>query len=92
MRQVIDEIIAVAQALRIEIPSADALMQSAMDLGARIADAVSSTAQDIHRGRRTEIDSLNGYIARRGRELGIATPVNQTLHALVKLLEQNVTT
>ncbi|HEY1939536.1 MAG TPA: 2-dehydropantoate 2-reductase [Candidatus Angelobacter sp.] len=91
IRQVIAEIVAVAHALRIEIPSADALMQSAIDLGARIADAFSSTAQDIHRGRRTEIDSLNGYIARRGRELGIATPVNQTLHSLMKLLEQKVT-
>jgi 2-dehydropantoate 2-reductase len=48
----------------------------------------SSTAQDIARGRRTEIDSLNGYVARLGEELGIPTPVNRTLHALVKLLEE----
>jgi 2-dehydropantoate 2-reductase len=47
-------------------------------------------AEDIARGKRTEIDSLNGYLVRRGAELGVATPVNQTLHALVKLLGESV--
>jgi 2-dehydropantoate 2-reductase len=50
--------------------------------------ATSSTAQDIERGKLTEIDSLNGYIVRRGEELGVSTPVNKTLHALIKLLEE----
>ena len=57
----------------------------------RIADAMagqhSSTAQDIAGGKRTEIDALNGVIARRGDALGIDVPVNHTLHALVKLRE-----
>ena len=47
----------------------------------------SSTAQDLARGKPTEIDHLNGFVVRRGAELGVATPVNQTLHALVKLAE-----
>ena len=34
-----------------------------------------------------EIDHLNGYVVRRGAALGVATPVNRTLHTLVKLLE-----
>lgn len=55
---------------------------------ASIGDATSSTQQDIAAGRRTEIDALNGYIARRGAELGIATPANDALTALVKLREQ----
>jgi 2-dehydropantoate 2-reductase len=46
-------------------------------------------AQDIARGRPTEIDSLNGYVARRGAALGIATPASDTLVALVKLLEES---
>jgi 2-dehydropantoate 2-reductase len=50
-------------------------------------DQLSSTAQDLARGRRSEIDHLNGYVARRGEALGIATPVNRALHAVVKLLE-----
>jgi 2-dehydropantoate 2-reductase len=47
----------------------------------------SSTAQDMARGKPSEIDHLNGFVARRGRELGIPTPTNQALHALVKLVE-----
>jgi len=54
-----------------------------------MANATSSTAQDLARGRPTEIDSLNGYISRRGKELGVPTPVNTTLYTLVKLLENS---
>jgi len=53
----------------------------------QISDAYSSTAQDLKKGKRTEIASLNGFIARRGRELGIDVPVNQTLCTLVRLAE-----
>ena len=45
----------------------------------RLADA---------REARTEVDALNGYIARRGAQLNIPTPVNSTLWALLKLLEE----
>lgn len=54
------------------------------DVGA----ATSSTQQDLAAGRPTEIDSLNGYIARRGKELGVPTPVNRALWALVRLREK----
>jgi 2-dehydropantoate 2-reductase len=57
----------------------------------RLVDTLEPAADQHHplaRGKRTEIDSLNGYAARRGAELGVATPVNQTVHALVKLLEE----
>jgi hypothetical protein len=36
---------------------------------------------------RSEIDHLNGFIVRRGEALGIATPANRLLHAIVKLIE-----
>ena len=39
------------------------------------------------RGKRTEIDHLNGLIVRRGEALGVATPANRLLHAIVKLIE-----
>jgi 2-dehydropantoate 2-reductase len=87
MRDVVAEIQQLAAAKRIVIP-----IENLLDTVYRLADAMpeatSSTAQDIARGRRTEIDHLNGYVARQGELLGIATPVNRTLHALVKLLEQ----
>ena len=50
----------------------------------------SSTAQDLARGRRTEIDYLNGYVVRRAQTLGIATPANRAVWALVKLLEKKI--
>jgi 2-dehydropantoate 2-reductase len=85
-RAVVREVVAVAQAEGRLLPLDDAL--AAME---RIATAMpaqlSSTAQDMARGKPSEIDHLNGYVARRGAELGIATPVNQALWALVKLVE-----
>jgi 2-dehydropantoate 2-reductase len=47
----------------------------------------SSMLQDVSRGRRTEIDALNGQICRLGSERGVPTPVNDTLTALVKGIE-----
>jgi 2-dehydropantoate 2-reductase len=48
---------------------------------------VSSTAQDLARGKKTEIDHLNGVVVRKGEELGVPTPTNRVLLALVKLAE-----
>ncbi|MGY6236180.1 ketopantoate reductase family protein [Burkholderia ambifaria] len=47
----------------------------------------SSTAQDLARGKPGEIDHLNGAVVRRGLAARIGTPVNRTLHLLVKMLE-----
>jgi 2-dehydropantoate 2-reductase len=87
LRQVTEEAIAVAKAEGVCFPEDVDLFQAGMKLGNAMKDATSSTAQDIARGKRTEIDSLNGYVVRRGCDRHIPTPVNQTLHALVKLLE-----
>ncbi|NOY86089.1 MAG: ketopantoate reductase family protein [Deltaproteobacteria bacterium] len=44
----------------------------------------SSMLQDIRKGRKTEIESINGEVLRRGEHLGIDTPVNRVIYALVK--------
>jgi 2-dehydropantoate 2-reductase len=44
----------------------------------------SSMLQDLERGRPTEIDAINGYVAARGTALGISTPVNTTLTRLIR--------
>ncbi len=79
--------VAVAAAEGIEL-DADEVIARGSAIIEGVGEATSSTEQDIAHGRRTEIDSLNGYIARRGAELGIATPANETLWALVKLRER----
>jgi 2-dehydropantoate 2-reductase len=86
MRDVVEEIQKLAQAKGITVP-ADNLLETTYLLADAMPEATSSTAQDIARGRPTEIDHLNGYVAREGERLGIPTPVNRTLHALVKLIE-----
>jgi 2-dehydropantoate 2-reductase len=40
-------------------------------------------AQDLAKGRRTEIDYMNGYVAARARECGVAAPTHAGLAALV---------
>ena len=52
----------------------------------------SSTAQDLMRGKQSEIDYLNGLIVRKGIEHNIPTPANQAIHALVKMLERKIFT
>jgi len=87
---VVDEVLAVARAADIHPPGLEdpkAAIAGAFKIATQMAEALSSTAQDMNRGKRTEIDSLNGYISRRGAELGVPTPVNHALFALVKLAE-----
>jgi 2-dehydropantoate 2-reductase len=86
--QVIAETVAVGRASGVKLPEVDFLSQGLQFLQGVGHEATSSTAQDLARGKRTEIDSLNGYVVRRGQELGIATPTNLVLFALVKLLEE----
>jgi 2-dehydropantoate 2-reductase len=88
MVKVIEEALGVARATGVRLPGVN--IETVLEISATMPDATSSTAQDLGRGKRTEIDSLNGYLVRRGAEVGVATPVNQTLHALVKLLEESV--
>ncbi len=83
------EAVAVARASGVELPPID-LVAAGLKLAQDFGAATSSTAQDLTRGKHTEIDALNGFIARRGAELGVPTPVNHTLFALVKLLEENL--
>jgi 2-dehydropantoate 2-reductase len=91
MEHVVEEVLAVARAACVVLPGVgdrESGMAAAMELATQMADAFSSTAQDLNRGRPTEIDALNGYISRRGAELGIPVPANHALFTLVKLAEQ----
>jgi 2-dehydropantoate 2-reductase len=83
---VVREVIAVASADGVALSEA-ASLQAVAQIAVAMAGQKSSTAQDMARHKISEIDHLNGFIVRRGLELGVPTPVNQTLHALVKLVE-----
>jgi len=85
MRDVVAECLAVAAGLGVTVPG-DA-WEAVQRIARTMPTQLSSTAQDLARGKPSEIDHLNGLVMRKGRDLGIATPANRLLHALVKLLE-----
>jgi 2-dehydropantoate 2-reductase len=85
MRDLVDECVAVAKADGVMIPGdVDVAVRKIAETA---AGQYASTAQDLARGKRSEIDHLNGLIVRRGEALGVATPANRLLHAIVKLIE-----
>ena len=49
-----------------------------------------SMLQDLERGRRMEVDALIGAVAELGRVTGVATPNLDALHALVRLLDEQL--
>jgi 2-dehydropantoate 2-reductase len=81
----VDECVAVAQADGVRLPADPHV--AVRQLVETMPTQSSSTAQDLARGKPTEIDHLNGYVVRRGQALGIPTPANRVLWALVKLIE-----
>ena len=48
---------------------------------------ISSMLQDVKRQKKTEIDQINGAVVRMAASLGMASPVNEVLTALVRGLE-----
>jgi 2-dehydropantoate 2-reductase len=85
--QLVDEGKAVAAAQEIEL---DADPEELIDHAARpdvAYDHKASMLQDVESRRPTEIDYLNGGIARFGREQGVPTPMNDAVTALIKGLE-----
>lgn len=85
MRDVVAECLAVARADGVNVPGD---VEAAVR---RIAETMpgqySSTAQDLMRGKPSEIDFLNGYVVRRGDALGVPVPANRVLWAVVRLAE-----
>jgi 2-dehydropantoate 2-reductase len=97
-RQVVEtavyETLHVARAKGIHPPGLEdprAALAGSFKIAEQMSATRSSTAQDLARGKHTEIDSLNGYVARVGAQLGVPTPVNHALYTLVKLYESGFT-
>ena len=89
MRDVVQECLGVAEGVGVGVPGD--IWEAVQRIARTMPGQFSSTAQDLARGKRSEIDHLNGHVMRRGEALGIATPVNRVLHTLVKLLESRST-
>lgn len=81
-----DEFLSVAQCEKVKISKSEAIQANEI-IARTMAGQKSSTAADVARGKRTEIDFLNGYIVRKGAQYNLLTPANQALYALVKMIE-----
>jgi 2-dehydropantoate 2-reductase len=85
MADIVAECLAVAEASNVKVPGD--MLTAVLGLASSMPNQFSSTAQDLARGKRTEIDHLNGYVVRTAAKLGIPTPANRLLRAMVKLME-----
>ena len=93
VENVVYEVLAVAKAAGIPLPLfADpaVALAGAYKIAEQMAATRSSTAQDMMRNKKTEIDSLNGFIVRKAAALGVSVPVNHTLFTLVRLSERSL--
>jgi 2-dehydropantoate 2-reductase len=81
------ECVQVAQAEGFELNGIE-MIKKTKNVARFTADNKSSMLQDIEKQRRTEIDSINGRIAKLGKKHAIATPVNSTLVGLIAGIEE----
>jgi len=89
LRDVIAECVAVARADGVRLDGD--VEAAARQIAVSMPGQYSSTAQDLMRGKPSEIDHLNGLVVRRGEALGVPTPANRVLWCLVKLIEGRAT-
>lgn len=90
MDQIIEEIFAVLNAARQSTLWPDARAYKEAFYGQLVPSTAghhASMLQDIQRGRRTEIDALNGAIVKLGEQYGVDTPVNRVVAAVLKAKE-----
>lgn len=72
----------------VESPGSMKLLREALiEQGRSLGEGRPSLAQDVMKGRKTEIEHLNGYVISKGIELGVSTPVNVALYRIAKELE-----
>jgi 2-dehydropantoate 2-reductase len=83
-QQIIDECLAVAKADGVSFDEDFIALIDRVFTGAR---TIASMRQDLMKGRRTEIDHMNGAVVELGRKYGIATPVNAAMTAMIRYLE-----
>jgi 2-dehydropantoate 2-reductase len=78
--------VAMAQGIQLEYAERWAAICGVME---RAAGAKASMLQDVEHKRQTEIDVINGAVVQAGRQLGIATPYNQTMVWMVRALQES---
>ncbi|MBX3301793.1 MAG: 2-dehydropantoate 2-reductase [Nitrospira sp.] len=86
IRQIVGEVAAVSATLKVPLPLD--MPERVVKATQEIRDIHTSMYDDWKAGRPTEIDYLNGFVVERGRKLGIPTPVNEALTAMIKTITE----
>lgn len=92
LTQVVREVVAVANARGVPLTYEKAMDSLDNRSLVNMGDHFPSMTYDVREKRKTEVDFLNGTISRYGKELGIPTPMNDTLTLLIKALEDGYET
>jgi 2-dehydropantoate 2-reductase len=85
--QIIEEGVRVANGFNIDL-TIEEMTERTFKTARRTSSNRSSMLQDVILGRRTEIESINGAIWRKGMEIGLSAPVNRLIYHLVRGLEE----
>jgi 2-dehydropantoate 2-reductase len=91
MDQLIEEAYQVARAEGVPLPWASADAYRELFYASLLPSTYnhrSSMLQDLERGRRTEIEAINGQVVARGRRLGIPTPTHEVLTRMIRARER----
>ncbi len=83
----VEEAMEVAKSIGIALPQD--MVQTVFQVAEATGENRSSMGQDVDSRRPTEIQAINGFVMREGQRLGVKTPVNQTLTALIQTLEHH---
>ncbi|BFU91708.1 MAG: hypothetical protein NTAFB01_28950 [Nitrospira sp.] len=86
IRQIVGEVAAVSATLKVPLPPD--MAERVVKASQEIRDIHTSMYDDWKAGRPTEIDYLNGFIVKKGRDFGIPTPVNEALTAMIKTITE----
>lgn len=86
MTLLVEESCFVAEKLKIKLPFADGV-KYAESVCKKTAQNISSMLQDVQKGKKTEIDFINGAIVKRAQSLGLDAPYNKTVTYLVKAIK-----
>jgi 2-dehydropantoate 2-reductase len=86
VEEVVEECVAAA-ALEGYCFDSDQVLDFVYSVASKTSNNTSSMLQDVQKGNKTEIDSINGYVVRLGEQHGLKVPVNRTLYQLVKARE-----
>ncbi|MFX1483399.1 MAG: ketopantoate reductase family protein [Promethearchaeota archaeon] len=84
--RLVEEAVKVVNALGIKLTT-DNPIRYTLGTAKATGDNINSMLQDLQAGKRTEIDSITGEVIRLAKELGINTPANEAVYALIKAIE-----